>query len=123
MKSAAQKQLKSHVIRRGNCGLEVTESLVYYWFHIINKAAFKDQVNRPIVVVRGMRGYSGWCRIKLVGPTIELASKAKNRKTFIATVAHEMVHLWQWQNEYELDHGQNFTYWKRHFKKQFGLIL
>jgi len=123
MKSAAQKKLKTHVTRCGHCDLEVTEHLAHYWFTVINKAVFKDQLPRPNIVIRPMRKYRGWAHAKTGRNLMELANDPINKNEFISLIAHEMVHLWQWQTYKSMNHGQTFLYWKKFFKKHYNLSL
>lgn len=119
-----KRHLKTHVNRRGACGVIVTEGIVQYWFTVINKAVFSGRIAKPIIIIKEMRKYVGWCRVKSDGEVhIEISTQLKQRSPLIATVAHEMVHIYQFQNFGLMDHGQIYKDWKKFFKKHYDLTL
>lgn len=40
-----------------------------------------------------------------------------------ATLLHEMVHLWQAQHDYDMDHGDSFEQWREPCRSRTGLEL
>jgi hypothetical protein len=43
---------------------------------------------------------------------LSIADRFINKNEFLFTLAHEMVHQWQWMHLYRSDHGQSFWKWK-----------
>ena len=40
-----------------------------------------------------------------------------NKSEFIYTIAHEMIHQWQWMNFHKTNHGRTFMKWKDKLRK------
>ena len=123
----AKERLKSHVAK---CGKDndffVNENLVLYWFHIINKAAFKGKLPVPKLEFRKLRGKWGLCTEIIDGNNcvIAVSSDIDSRELLIGTISHELVHQWQHLFEKsEMTHAGSFIKWKKYFKKHFGIIL
>lgn len=54
---------------------------------------------------------------------IEYFYKTSDENIF-ATLAHEYVHAWQYENDFELEHDHpSFKTWESYFKKHFDLEL
>lgn len=117
----AKKKLKDHIskIVPLSCQFTPTESVAWYWWHVINKAAFKNALPPPEITIRKLRGAWGNCN----GENITISTNITNKKLFIATVAHEMVHQWQFHYGAKLNHGNVFRDWDIYFKKTFGIVL
>ena len=124
---SAKKKLKAHLEKTSDAAFKPTESVAWYWWRVINKAAFKDSLPYPSkIVIRKLRGAWGTCLGKKREDMciVTLSTEINNRRLFIATVAHEMVHQWQWHfGEGDLHHGENFRDWKLYFRTNFGIIL
>ena len=124
---AAKKKLKEHLSKNSHCYFRPTESVAWYWWRVINKAAFKNQLPPPSeIIVRKLRGAWGLCDSKMRKNIciITISTEITNRKLFIATVAHEMVHQWQFHfGTGNLDHGSNFRDWDVYFRHNLGIIL
>jgi hypothetical protein len=125
-KFAAKRRLKEHFKGKSSCTFVPTETVAWYWWRIINKAAFNDKLPYPgKIIIRRLRGFDGFC----VGKTnkniceITLASNIHDKKLFIATIAHEMVHQWQFYFGSDLHHGMDFREWKLFFSSKFGIVL
>jgi DNA-binding sugar fermentation-stimulating protein len=125
-KHAAKKQLKSHIERGSSNNVVVSVPLVAYWFHIINTAAFKDELPTPDkIVVRKLNGKWGICEgsRKTKNCVITINSKIPNKTFFLATIAHEMVHHYQWVKTNDVNHGKTFKEWKEFFRKNFSISI
>lgn len=122
--SAAKSKLKSHVARyKHDQGFEVTERHILYWFGVINRAAFRNKLEQPKFVIRRMRGAWGFCEGYKGKVVITLSSKIDNRELFLATLAHEMVHQYQYVTEDKITHTGSFIEWKRFFKRYMNITL
>lgn len=89
----------------------------------INRAVFNGVLQRPKFILTTYRnnkwdfwgeievGYkrSRWGDRKTFA--IRFARDFPNMKMMINTVAHEMVHQWEWERHGRCDHGQNFHAW------------
>ena len=120
----AKKKLKAHISKpvcvSKSHQFTPTESVAWYWWHVINKAAFNNSLPYPVIAIKNLRGAWGNCN----GKTINISTNITNRKFFIATVAHEMVHQWQFHYAAgKLNHGNLFRDWDVYFRKNFGIIL
>ena len=52
------------------------------------------------------------CNYYVKGPIIYINPiYNKNRSDFLDTLLHEMIHVWQWCNNLELNHGKEFNKW------------
>jgi hypothetical protein len=125
-KKKLKDHLKTHRSKTSACYFVPTESVAWYWWRVINKAAFKNKLPYPEeIVIRKLRGAWGLCNGKTRNDTciITISSEITNRKLFIATVAHEMVHQWQWYDRGRLDHASSFREWNEYFKRNFGIVL
>lgn len=123
---AAKKHLKTHIEKGARNNVVVSESLVAYWFHIINSAAFKNELPTPDkIVVRRMVGRWGLCEgnSKTNNCVITISNSIPNKTFFLATVAHEMVHQYQWIHTNDVHHGRSFKEWKEFFRKTFRIVI
>ena len=48
---------------------------------------------------------------------LSISDRFINKNEFLYTLAHEMVHQWQWMNLYTSNHGQSFWKWKNRLSK------
>ena len=119
-RSVAKKKLKDHIDKTPVTSLFTpTETVVWYWWHVVNKAVFNNELPHPIITVRKLRGAWGNCN----GQNITISTTITNRHLFIATIAHEMCHQYLYQTLGKLNHGESFLKWKRYFKQTYGIIL
>jgi hypothetical protein len=106
---------------------------VKYAYNIINKYVFDNQLTRPEIQLGTLRKSWGWC----IGGTepepsgsycvIRLYDKWFCPQWFMNTLAHEMVHQWQWDvegpereeigHEALMSHGPSFFIWKERFEE------
>lgn len=124
--SAAKKKVKAHVKRyRNNDGFQFTDRHIIYWFGIINRAAFRNRLPVPDFKIRRLRGAWGLCEGDNGNEiVISINETIDNRELFIATLAHEMVH--QYQYLYlggTMNHKESFIEWKRFFKRHMKILI
>lgn len=122
---AAKMKIVTHLEKYRNDNFEVTDNKVLYWWKIINKAAFNNRLDQPLIVIRKLRGAWGICDVKgrENNLTITVNESINSRDLFISTIAHEMVHQWQWKKNQNMHHSYNFIKWKRYFKKHYGIVI
>lgn len=119
-----------------------TNKEVIYAYNIINKYVFDNQLYRPEIELGRLRktwGYCVWQKEQQATGSyckIKLSDKWFCEQWFMNTLAHEMVHQYQW-DIYRWDHldyygkemhlgsgahGPSFYMWREHIE-QFGLNL
>lgn len=111
---------------------------VKYAYKIINRHVFNNQLKMPPIQLGITRGYWGMCigQIQETAPNtfceLRLSDKYFCAQWFMNTLAHEMVHQYQWDidGEYRQDqgldplmsHGPSFFVW-REVMDYYGLYL
>lgn len=122
--SAAKKKVKSHVNKYGHeSGFEINYRHVAYWFGVINRAAFRNTLPVPKFVLNRMKDTWGWCISDPKSTVIKINSNIDNRELFLATLAHEMVHQYQYINEGKMTHQGSFKEWKQYFKHHMKISI
>lgn len=126
-KIAARKRILKHLEKRGDdSSFTVTPDLVLYWWKLLNKAVFNDQLLTPRkIICRRFHDDWGWCipLSKKGNVHIGINSEHHDRKHFLETLSHEMVHQWQWTKVGEMTHGKSFYQWKPVLKQALTLPL
>lgn len=61
-----------------------------------------------------MKSDFGWCLGPLHNNKVELGihHSMPSRRIMLTTIAHEMVHQWQVENEYKHSHNKYFYQWR-----------
>lgn len=108
-------------------------------YRLINREIFYNSLPMPKIVIRRLRDCVGIC-VGAEGPirktksycTIHLCDKWYCKQWMISTLAHEMVHQYQWDiysnirvkrgMPRHMSHGPSFYIWRKKFKK-FGIAL
>ena len=108
-------------------------------YRLINREVFYNQLPMPKIVLRRLRDCVGIC-IGLEGPIrktksnvhIHLADRYYCRQWFVSTLAHEMVHQYQWDIysnirvkrglPRHMSHGPSFYIWRKKLGR-FGIAL
>ena len=88
------------------------------WYDTINEEIFDGSLLNVSIVIRRLRGTWG----SYQNNTIELTNWFPSKEIFLNVLAHEMIHVYQAQNEQPLGHGPSFWKWKKKFKSN-GLFL
>ena len=138
-------KLENTLTRHKNIvGFKPTEQQLYHWFNVINRGRFNGRLPRVPLHIKKLhkdwgRCVANWDNRKTpkgkfnqrIIPYhvpcyyyLELHSKFPNWKTFIETLAHEMVHLYQMtvlKDPYS-NHNKNFYSFTEKFKSV-GLSL
>ena len=100
------------------------------YFKIFNKAFFKDQLN-PFndIQLKKMNGCWGQCvedyslRKGTKFFCLEMQKEYPNKKEFLTTLGHEMIHLWQQTIKKDTGNHNSLFYSFRPKFKKFGLNL
>lgn len=118
-----------HLRRRGHVAdFKVTPVLVMRWWNLLNNALFDGKLLPPRkIVCRAFRNDCGWCMPMAKKGHVQLgiSSEFGDRKEFIAVLAHEMIHQWQWTVDGggRMTHGETFWQWEKQLKRVFNLPL
>ena len=98
------------------------------WFDILNEQLFGNKLQRfhKIYVKRHKDAhayFNFWTgKDKDRPPELSMDKIFLNKKMFIEILAHEMIHLFQYQFKEPLGHGPSFWVWRDNFKLK-GLKL
>jgi hypothetical protein len=94
-----------------------TSKEVLKWFHLLNKSVFDNKVPSVDINVRPIK-FQGWCEYIDYDPAfrITLRTRYRSEKHLMQAIAHEMVHVIQYVNTDDMNHGPYFQMWKKHFK-------
>jgi hypothetical protein len=101
---------------------------VLYAYNIINRHVFDNQLVRPKIVVKQIKGAWGHCvwhndyKDTWAHSVITLSDKWFCPQWFMNVLAHEMVHQWEWLNNDNMTHGPQFFLWRQELSK-FGIHL
>lgn len=122
------KSIKQHIKKRGDeFDVEVTPSMVLYWWARLNKTIFNGQLIPPQkIICRNFRdGDYGWCSPYKHSSQVRMGIRRTmpDRKTFLTVLVHEMVHQWEHQQHKRMSHGYNFYRWKDLIKRELNLPL
>lgn len=99
-----------------------TEKDIDRWYRTINKYVFSGKLPKyPSpelkVVVKKLKRYHGWFVPGVKKHQIILASTYPSKEFFVGTLAHEMIHLYDYLYCHgNLKHGIEYKYWKRQCK-------
>lgn len=97
-------------------------------YKIINKELFNDRLPTPRLTIKeSYKGAMGHCEANVVPPRgarrssceIVLTDRWYCKQWCLITLAHEMVHQYQWDIlRREMSHGPSFYAFRKHFKKK-----
>ncbi len=94
-------------------------------FRNINKQVFNNELSMPNFRLVYSKDYWGMCVGNFEDParcTIHMNKSFLSKRLFIDTMAHEMVHQWEWLNNDNMTHGPQFFLWREELSK-FGIHL
>ncbi len=99
-----------------------SKHLVTRWTNILNEEIFNNALH-PFKTIEIKRKhnchaeYIGRCKNGYLFGELSISQSFMNKTYFIYTLAHEMVHQWQWMEIGKVDHGQTFLKWKTKMNK------
>jgi len=93
-----------------------------YWFHILNHILFDDQLVLNFEFKIKDYTYSNALAVCYSDTytrvfDVRMNSEYENKIIFLNSLAHELVHVWQLQNNQSWNHGPSFFQWKKKFSK------
>jgi len=94
-----------------------TKHLITRWFNILNEEIFNNKIYPfyDIEIIQKKGCHAEHIPLEHGGKIyaiLSIADRFINKNEFLFTLAHEMVHQWQWMQLYRSDHGQSFWKWK-----------
>ena len=99
-----------------------SKHIITRWTNILNEEIF-DNVIHPFYDISIKRLHDchaehiGWTHGDLVYGELSIDCYFYNKSEFIYTLAHEMIHQWQWMEQNKTDHGRSFMKWKSKLNK------
>lgn len=94
-------------------------------FRQINRQVFNNELKMPNFRLVYSKEFWGECTGVIDDQTrvvIKMNKSFLSRRLFINTLAHEMVHQWEWLNNENMTHGPEFFQW-RNLLNQFNIKL
>ena len=100
-----------------------TKHLITRWFNILNENIFNSEVY-PFYSIEIKRKHGCHaehipyvdCNKNIYG-VLSISDRFINKNEFLFTLAHEMIHQWQWMQLNKTDHGRTFMKWKNKLNK------
>ena len=89
-------------------------------FRNINSQVFNNELKMPHFRLVYSQDYWGMCKGDWNDPnvcTIYMNKSFLSKRLFIDTMAHEMVHQWEWLNNENMTHGPAFFQWRTELAK------
>jgi len=120
--SKASARLKRHMAARSR-PVEVTPRKIRIWWSVINEAAFDGKLPIPRFNVHRMKKTWGSCLSYEYDVKITINSDINTKELFMGTLAHEMVHQWQFHRGMRMSHTDSYLRWAKKFKERYGIIL
>ena len=99
-----------------------TKYLITRWTNILNEEIFNNIIH-PFYDIKISKKHDcyaehiGWMHGEYVFGELSMDNKFINKSYFIYTLAHEMIHQWQWMHLNKTDHGRSFMKWKNKLNK------
>ena len=94
-------------------------------FRSINRSIFNNELKMPSFRLVYSKEFWGECRGDINDQSrvlIKMNKSFLSRRLFINTLAHEMVHQWEWLNYENMTHGKTFFVW-RDILSKFNITL
>ena len=123
-KNKAQERIRSHLDRRSNHSVALTERMTRFWWNLCNVALFENKLYPPSqILIKPIKDW-GYCSSNSENEIdIAVSSEIKTRGAFLATLIHEMVHQWEQENYGRMRHGKRFFTRKDHIEKEIWLDI
>ena len=100
-----------------------TKHLITRWFNILNEEIFNNKIYpfHEIEIIQKKGCHAEHIPFEEEGGkmygVLSIADRFINKNEFLFTLAHEMVHQWQWMEFGRTSHGESFWKWKNRFAK------
>ena len=100
-----------------------TKHLITRWFNILNEEIFDNKIYPfyDIEIKRKQGCHAEHIPLEDLNGNIfgvlSISERFINKNEFLFTLAHEMVHQWQWMHLNRTSHGESFWKWKKRLDK------
>lgn len=94
-------------------------------FRNINRNVFNNELKMPSFRLVYSKAFWGECAGNLDDNTkclIKINKSFLSKRLFVYTLAHEMVHQWEWLTFENMTHGPKFFLWRNEMAK-YGIVL
>lgn len=94
-------------------------------FRNINKQVFNNELKMPHFRLVYSGAFWGECTGDINDQSkcmIKMNKSFLSKRLFVYTMAHEMVHQWEWLTNENMTHGPQFFLWRDELAK-FGIVL
>lgn len=94
-------------------------------FSNVNRNVFNNELRMPNFRLVYSREFWGECIGDMDDSTrctIKMNKSFLSKRLFVYTLAHEMVHQWEWLTNDNMTHGPAFFQWRNELAK-FGIVL
>ena len=95
-----------------------TKHLITRWFNILNKEIFNNKIHpfHEIEIKRKQGCHAEHIPYEEIDGKVygvlSISDRFINKNEFLYTLAHEMIHQWQWMTLNKTSHGKSFWKWK-----------
>jgi hypothetical protein len=89
-------------------------------WHNINRNVFNSELKMPSFRLVYTKAFWGECQGVLNDQTrvkMKINKSFLSKRLFINTMAHEMVHQWEWLTNENMTHGPQFFLWREQLDK------
>lgn len=123
--------IEQHVIKHGHEACDITPRMLRYWWTKLNTELFEGGLWVPQLSY-GDDPTPGCGKAEVDGATfplggqrvrLHISNSITTRQAMLATLAHEMVHQYQYQNDLPMTHGETFLAWEAPIKLITGLTI
>lgn len=95
---------------------------LHKWFRYVNAEVFGGCLPKPVITLVALPdAYWGFCDEVAVGKYRLIISDRISEDAQIATLAHEMVHMYQFENGLSTSHNKEFRLWASRCKALLGM--
>jgi hypothetical protein len=121
--------IRDHLLKHGHLTVAPTTRMLRHWWSRINAELFGGEL-LPAQITYGDEPTEGYTTEECDGVTfplggqrvrLHIASSQTTKAAVLATLAHEMIHQWQYQNDQPMTHGVTFDSWADLIKTETGL--
>lgn len=89
----------------------------YITYRRLNLDIFKNKLPSAKICLKRLSGYYGECYFDGKKFNIKLNKRFRNKQFFLMVLAHEMVHVYEYQFLGTMTHGSSFYAWRPIFAK------
>lgn len=123
--------IRDSVRKTGHLTVIPTIRMLRHWWARLNTECFAGELLPPQITYGNetTEGYGSDIADGVTFPLggqrvrVHLADTLTTRQAILATLAHEMIHQWQYQHDLPMNHGETFTGWANLILAETGLTV